>query len=109
MGRPSAKRCSAQRLGKRERARRKKRRRFIISMGGAHVPGGGLLTLKAGRKKWQEATRATASPWNWDAFWRRCPITRGTNPESRSGGALDGQATGAPPPHASGRNDPKAG
>lgn len=97
MGRPSDKVRSAQRPGKRERARVKKDRRVSAWIGGGSVPGGGPLTLKAGRKKWLEAHRSAASPWNPENFWR-LSINRGTNPESRCDGALDGQATGAPSP-----------
>ena len=52
MGRPSDCHRSARRLGKRERARVKKHRRAHMSV---YVPGAGIVTLKAGRKKWTEA------------------------------------------------------
>lgn len=50
MGKPSNKNRSAQRLGKHERALRKKHRRGKMV---CHVGGAGIVyELKAGRKKW---------------------------------------------------------
>ena len=68
MGKPSNRRRSARRPGKRQRARVKKKRRARCWMTGpiaqAYVPGAGTLYLKAGQKKWAEAHRAKRSPWN---------------------------------------------
>ena len=50
MGRPSDRRRSAQRPGKRERARAKKERRSAIFV---RVPGAGHVLVKAGRKKFR--------------------------------------------------------
>lgn len=55
MGRPSDRRRSARRSGKRERARVKRHTRgefWLI------VPGGGTVHVKAGRKKYERAWRA---------------------------------------------------
>lgn len=67
MGRPSDKKRSAGRPGKRQRARVKKPRRttgFTWT-----VVGGDLVAVKlrAGRKKWQEATRSLnpENPWSF--------------------------------------------
>jgi hypothetical protein len=59
MGRPSCKLRSAQRPGKRERARVKKHRRGV-SFGSS--PQAGTYTLKAGRKKWNEFHRSKRNP-----------------------------------------------
>jgi hypothetical protein len=59
MGRPSSKRRSAQRPGKRERARVKKPRRGESF---SNVPSAGTCTLKAGRKKWKEFHRSRRNP-----------------------------------------------
>jgi hypothetical protein len=63
MGRPSQQKYSAQRLGKRERARVKKRRRLRATL---HAGGGGTFALKAGRKKWDEAhfSMNPENPWS---------------------------------------------
>lgn len=53
MGRPSDKRFSAQRLGKRERARRKNRRKCRGSVS-AFVGGVGTYHVVAGRKKYRK-------------------------------------------------------
>ena len=53
MGRPSNRRRSARRLGRRERARVKKPRRNAFY---GDVPGAGIVHVKLGRKKWQRFT-----------------------------------------------------
>jgi hypothetical protein len=69
MGTPSDRRRRARRprLGKRQRARVKKHRRGSTTV---HVAGAGSLTLKAGRKKWQEAVRSHSpgNPFSWDRY-----------------------------------------
>lgn len=62
MGRPSNRKRSAQRPGKRERARVKRHRRAKSTL---FVGGGDTFTLKAGRKKWTEAhlSNNPENPW----------------------------------------------
>lgn len=97
MGRPSQRKHSAQRPGKRERARVKRRRRLRSSL---HVGGGGTYTLKAGRKKWNEAhvSNNPANPWGLHRYGAegRCPITRGTT-SRKPGSSLDGRSTRTEP------------
>lgn len=59
MGRPSSKRWSARRPGKRERARVKKHHRTQVF---GTVAGAGTYELKAGRKKWSEFHRSRRNP-----------------------------------------------
>jgi hypothetical protein len=54
MGKPSDQRRSAQRPGKRERARVKKHRRGMMSSHRGTVGGAVHYALYAGRKKWQK-------------------------------------------------------
>ena len=88
MGRLSDKKRSARLLGKRQRARVKKRRRGWFSTNRhANVTGAGTswITLRAGRKKQREAgmSKAADNPWSWSHSFRSCPICRGTvYPES---------------------------
>lgn len=81
MGKPSDKRKSARRLGKRERARVKRMRRGECT---SYVGGVGTFYVKAGRKKMERFTQ-------WIANLR---ISRCGNPES-SGEAVDGHSTAA--------------
>jgi hypothetical protein len=90
MGRPSQRKHSAQRPGQRERARVKKRRRLISHlMIGGHGPRAGTFTLKAGRKKWEEAHLSRRSPWS--VFDARS-IRRGTISRKPNAYATDGVA-----------------
>ena len=83
MGTPSdaKRRARRPRPGKRERARVKKRRRGSTTL---TVGGAGTFTLKAGRKKWQEAhlSNNPANPWGLHRFGAvgRCrPILAGNH------------------------------
>ena len=93
MGRPSDKIRSAQRPGKRERARVKKHRR---SASFSHVPGAGTCTLKAGRKKWAEFHRSKHNPFGnlFAVDWQNGNIAPSDGePISKAGTqTLDGQA-----------------
>lgn len=64
MGRPSNKRRSARRPGKRERIRVKKRRRTVAY----RASSAGACTFKAGRKKWREAYRSRNPDNPWSLF-----------------------------------------
>ena len=92
MGRPSQRKHSAQRPGKRERARVKKHRRVIshLTIGG-NGPRAGTFTLKAGRKKWDEAhfSRNPRNPWS---VHDRCSIPRGTKSRKPRTYSADGVA-----------------
>lgn len=82
MGRPSdaARRTRLQRPGKRERARVKKHRRTVMYLTiGGNGPRAGTFTLKAGRKKWDEAvfSRRATNPFSQHRF-AADPSCRGT-------------------------------
>lgn len=92
MGRPSQRKHSAQRPGKRERARVKKRRRAVRALiVGGHGPRAGTFMLKAGRKKWDEAvySRNPLNPWSAHRDWS---IPRGTRSRKPRAYSADGVA-----------------
>ena len=93
MGRPSSRKRSARRPGKRERTRVKKRRRGRISVHSNGIKnhreasGATFVSLTAGRKKLCEAifSRNRSNPFSGEHSFSSCSICRGTNnPESQS-------------------------
>ena len=90
MGSPSdaRRRKRRRRLGKRERARVKTHRRGSSTL---FVGGGGTYTLKAGRKKWEEAhvSNNPANPWGLHRYAAigSCPIKAGNQISKAEGSA----------------------
>jgi hypothetical protein len=86
MGTPSdvRRRKRRPRPGKRERARVKKHRRGSTTV---FVGGAGSATLKAGRKKWQEAVRShkAGNPFSWDRYESKPQTHLDGEPISKAG------------------------